>query len=144
MKTLFKDVTARLATVPALKWIDEDKGQMNFERPPVQYPAALITITLPRTRNLNTKRQVCEASIAVKLCFEFGGNTSGITPEAARDASLGYYDIVEACYVALQGYSTNSFNPLERVNFQQLPRPDAKKTVVMTFTTAFHDDGAEA
>jgi len=142
MKTLFKAITAQLDTIPELKWVDEDKGQMNFERPPILFPAALVTIALPRTRNLTDKKQDTNALISVKLCFDYSGETSMVTPTVARDKSLGYYDIVEKVYKALQGFSTENFNPLVRNNVQPLPRPDGYKTTVIPFTTEFLDFSA--
>lgn len=140
MKKIFKAITAQLDTVAALKWIDEDKGQLNFERPPVLYPAALITLSIPASRNMNRTLQSATLQVAVKLAFDFGGNTNAITPEEARDASLAYYDTVELVYKALQGFSTSEFNALERINFVPLPRPDAKKVMQMTFTSSFQDN----
>ena len=140
MKDLFKAVTARLeTTVPALKWIDEDKGQLNFERPPVQFPCALIDIQLPKTEDLNRKLQQCQAIVTVRLAFDFSGNTSSVTPALEREKSLAYYDVVEDVKNALQGWAGVDFNSLSRKSFYQEKRPDAYKVVAMPFATEFHD-----
>lgn len=139
MKEIFKAIAAQLDTVTELRWVDEDKGQMNFERPPVAFPAALITISLPNTNNLNLRKQHAVVQVGVKLCFDFGGNTSSVTPMASRDESLKYYDITEKVYAALQGWATPLFNPLERRNLSHEKRPDIFKVVNMTFSTEFHD-----
>lgn len=139
MKQIFKDITARLETVAGLKWIDEDKGQLNFERPPVLFPCALIDIELPKTENLNTSIQDCDMIITVQLAFDFGGNTSSITPVSARNSSLAYYDTVEEVTKALQGFATPNFNPLERKRFYQVKRPDGYKVVAIPFASEFRD-----
>lgn len=140
MKSIFKAVTAQLETVAALQWIDEDKGQMNFERPPVLFPCALVDIQLPKTTDLNSKIQNCDAIITVRLAFDFHGNTNSKTPAAAREKSLAYYDVVDEVKKALQGWSTAEFNPLSRKSFYQEKRPDAYKVVAIPFATAFRDD----
>ena len=143
MKNIFKAVTARLDTIPSLKWVDEDKGQMNFASPPVSFPCALVDIQLPKTENLNAKIQDCDALITIRLAFDFSGNTSSSTPAIARDKSLAYYDIVEEVYKALQGWGTAEFNPLERKSFVQEKRPDGYKVVAIPFETAYRDTSAK-
>ena len=142
MKTIFKDITARLDTVKSLKWVDEDKGQLNFERPPVLFPCALVDIQLPRPENLNSKIQKSDLLITVRLAFDFGGNTSSITPVSARNKSLEYYDIVQEVYKALQGWATTEINPLERKGFHQEKRPDGYKVIAMPFASDFIDKSA--
>lgn len=137
MKQIFNDITAVLDAIPELRWVDEDKGQMNFERPPIAFPAALVTISLPQIQNLSTKTQEANLQLVVKLCFDYSGETASSTPIAAREKSLAHYDIVEAVKDALQGLEGSVFNPLEQRNFGQLPRPDQYKTVQMVFTSGF-------
>ena len=140
MKTIFKEITAQLDTVPGLNWIDEDKGQMNFERPPVLFPCALVSLSLPQTQNYNQDNQQCDLQVSVTLAFDFSGNTNNLTPEADRERSLAYYDMVDLVYKSLQGFSSVNFNKLERRNFRPIPRPDQYKTVNMTFTSEFIED----
>lgn len=144
MKNLFKAITAQLDAIPRIKWVDEEKGQMNYnpslERPPLLFPAALVTISLPNTQNYNQSKQQAQAQVRIQLCFDFTGNTNTKTPAADRDRSLAYYDVVDEVYQALQGFSTSEFNELERRNFSHLLRPDQYKTVVITFVTDFLED----
>ena len=142
MKKVFLDITEKLDNIQTLQWIDEDKGQLNFERPPVLFPCALVDIQLPKTDNLNARMQRCDMLITVRVAFDFSGNTSKGTPEAARAKSLEYYDIVEEVYKALQGYATPNFNPLERKSFYQEKRPDGYKVVAIPFTSEFRDTSA--
>lgn len=142
MKEIFKAVTAKLETIPALKWVDEDKGQMNYDRPPVLFPCALVDIQLPKANNLNRKIQLCDAVVTVRLAFDFSGNTNNKTPEAARNKSLEYYDVVEEVYKVLQGWGDTGFNPLSRKGVFQEKRPDAYKVVAIPFATEFKDHAA--
>lgn len=140
MKNIYIAVSDRLAAnVPELKWLDLDKGQMNYERPTVVFPAALIGLTLPKAEDLNHKKQICEAYITLRICFDFSGNTNMSTPEANRLDALAYFDLVEKIYVNLQGWNTAEFNPLSRVNVSEELRPDGYKVVKITFKTSYHD-----
>lgn len=139
MKTIFIDLADRLQTVSSLRWVDEQKGQMNFEKPPVVFPAALLQLTLPNCQNLNRLQQSCQLQVAVTLAFDFMGQSYNAAPAEAREASLAYYDVVEQTKAALQGFGTAEMNPLEMINFSHVPRPDGYKVVVMTFRSSFRE-----
>lgn len=139
MKQLFKDVTDRIDSLGSLNWVDEDKGQMNFERPPVLFPAALVEIAIPKTHALNRKIQTHEVLLSVKLCFNFTGNTNTDTPALERDKSLAFYDIVEAVKNSLQGWNNNSFNALNFEGMHPQKRPDAYKVQELVFSTSYKD-----
>lgn len=140
MKNIFIEITERLDTLAALKWVDEDKGQMNFERPPILFPAALVTIDLPNTTNITNKIQDAKMVVSVLLCFDYSGNTNTKTPSVERVKSLAYYDTVEQVKQLLQGWGGLEFNPMARSSFRQIKRPDAYKTVLLTFGSAFVDE----
>lgn len=142
MEDIFKAVTAQLKTVPALKWIDEDKGQLNYERPPVLFPCALIDITVTGTKDLNKRTQQCEAVITVRLAWDFTGPTNSKAPEVEVQKSLKYYRDAEAVRKALQGWGGANFNELSRKGFYQEKRPDSYKVVAIPFTTSFIEDNS--
>jgi len=116
-----------------------DKGQMNFERPAIVFPAALITIQIPQAENLNNTKQLVNAIVTIKLCFDFTGNTSNITPELERLKSLEYLDKVDKVYSKFQGWRTNEFNPFYRITNFSEQRPDAYKVNSTSFKTAYHE-----
>ncbi|MAO42148.1 MULTISPECIES: hypothetical protein [Leeuwenhoekiella] len=142
MKTLFIDLTDRLQALDVIKWADEDKGQMNYEKPPILFPATLIDIQEPRRQNLNLKIQECNAQITVAICLDWRGNTNAVTPEVAREKSLFYYDVEEAVYQALQGWSNGQINALECVGKRKQKRPDQFTVLELVFTTQYRDSSA--
>lgn len=142
MKQVFLDVTAQLDTALSLKWVDEDKGQMNFERPPVLFPCALVDIQITNAEKMGGKLLRCDALVTVRMGFDFTGNTSTKTPAEARAKSLEYYDIVEEVKKKLNGWSGGNFNALEFKNFYPEKRPDGYKVQAMVFATQFLDDTA--
>jgi len=58
MKTIYNAITARLKEkVPAIRWIDFDKGQLDsMDRPAVAFPCALLTISVSNARNITRSR----------------------------------------------------------------------------------------
>lgn len=137
MKQLFKDVQDALDAMPQIKWVDKDKGQMNFENPPVLFPAALVSLTVPSTNDITLKKTGCAATISIKLCFNWGGNTNNLTPAANKDQSLAYYDVVDAVYKVMQGWSSNNINPLRFRGLSTIQRPDQYTTEVLNFVGDF-------
>ncbi|MDO6808097.1 hypothetical protein Q4603_05740 [Zobellia galactanivorans] len=142
MKTIFKEITARLeAEVPELRWIDKEKGQMNFSTA-VLFPAALITLSTKTRNNITDTWQEKDLVVQVKLCFDFSGNTNNKTPQLHRDKSLEYYDVCEKVHKALQGWGGSTFNPLASVGHSPIPRPDGYVTEVMSYQSSYRDDVA--
>lgn len=141
MKFLFKAILARLKEeIPELKYIDMDKGQLDFfERPPVLFPCALISIQLPRTQDLGAKKQKCDAMITIRMGVDFSGNTNSLTPAAELEKSMAYYDLTQKIYNTLQGWHTQEFNTLSRTSLREEKRPDMIKVVNIPFSTSFVD-----
>lgn len=112
MKTIYTSVIERLkTTVPALRDIDMDYGQLEQTNPPVAYPCALITLNIPECKNLTDDIQDCKAEISIRLAFDplNAGSTAAHSPEEVRERSLSPYEIIADVYTALQG-----FNDMER------------------------------
>lgn len=117
MKPIYKDLMDRLKTkVTELRWIDFDFGQLESpERPPVAFPAALITIEVIEASDITDDVQDCTALISVRLAFDHLGKTSAGTPQPGLDNALNPYNIVGKVYAALQGWHTAHFDPLSRL-----------------------------
>jgi len=139
MKQVYLDLLTLLNAVTALRWIDLDKGQMNFERPPVTFPAALIGLALPSCEDLNHLKQNANLQITLRLCFNFSGQTAETTPSVNRATALGYYDTVDAIHIALQGKKLTGTNFLSRANVTEELRQDGYKIVRMTYITDYND-----
>lgn len=111
---------ARLAEkVPALRWIDIDLGQLQFENPPIDYPAALIDIQGVDYSNAGGNTQIAQTTVAINLAFKVHGPSNHLAPESQRVAAMKHYDVVTDVYEALQGYATEEFSPLTRLSLQR-------------------------
>lgn len=127
--------------VPELRWIDDQKGQMQFDRPPVNFPAALIEISLPETQNITTKIQNCNAIIVIDFCFDYTGKmSSSAFNKVDREKSMNYWKIVGKATKVLQGFETEIFNQLERIHLNDPLKRAGYKVVSVGFKTTFREN----
>lgn len=145
MKTIFLTLRTALMEIPALSWVDKDKGQIDkyAERPAVAFPCALIKISLTSCEDLGGGIQHCKAACTVRLAFDFPGETSNTTPEDALQSSLAYFDLAEAVYKKLQGFSTDELSNFSRRSQMEDNRTDGLLVLNIPFDTEFDDYTAE-
>ena len=140
MKHIYTNILTALKEIPELKWIDLDKGQMNSNRPSVAFPAALITVTLPRTENITSTIQTVNTQITVRLCFDYTGSTNSKMTEAARNKSLEYFNIADKVFNKLQNLEADNMNALERINAIEEVRPDGYKILAQTYNSGYKEE----
>ena len=142
MKQLFLAVSAQLATVPAIKWIDMEKGQTdNAElRVALKFPSALIKISFPNAEELGGGNQQVKATVQIRLVFDaVNARTSKNTPDTPLNRSLEYLTIADEVYMALQAYETPTYERFIRTSQEQENRSDGLAIVRLTFSTEFGD-----
>jgi len=143
MKALFKTVQDRLtAQVSALQFIDFDMGQIDLpedERPAINFPCALIDINFPTTEDIADDTQLVNAVVSIRIADQVQGTTDSITAALQRDAALGYLDLVDSVYKALQAYETSEFSNFSRVSQQGAIRADGIREVTINLNTTFED-----
>lgn len=130
-----------LAAIPEIKWVDQDFGQMEMERPPVAYPCVLIGIDLPGTENIGQNKQNCQVTINLRICFSYSGETSMKSPAEVRERGLAHYRTVREIYRKVQGQRIG-LRPLARTGQMESVRPDRVKVLDMPFSTMFVDTSA--
>ena len=148
MKTIYKAITDKLtAEVPALAWIDYDKGQMNVkpgERPPLKFPCALLRIEIPTAKDVTDTAQDATARITVRLFFEtLKSETATAYVGDKQDKALEPYDLIADIYAALQGFDTADFDALSRKSSADEKRTDGYFGYQHIFTCNFEDLTAE-
>lgn len=107
MKTIYLNTLEKLGQSPA-KYIDRDRGQIDKYdgRPAVKFPCALISISLPKSKNFDTDGELQHKSVnvTVRLAFERLNDASNISSETRRAQAVEYYDTVEMVENLLQGW----------------------------------------
>lgn len=142
MEPIYEAILSRLSEITALKWIDLDKGQLELyeTRPPVSFPCALIGMQITRTHKISHLRQRCDLMVTIRLSFDFNGNTSQITPVAARKQNLQYFSLADEVFNKLHGWGQKAFNEMERQALREERRPDGLKVISIPFMTSFVQD----
>jgi len=146
MKIIYQKIVSILSGVSDLKFIDLDKGQLDYYssgRPNVAFPAALINIELPECIDESDTIQRVRAQAIIRIAFDFTGETSAATPSDVRDTSLNYFETVEAVYKALQGYSDSEVESISRAAVRQEVREDGYKVSQIIFNIWFDDVTAD-
>lgn len=141
--TLFVRLQAHLKTqVPDLRWIDQDFGQLEQERPPVSYPCALIDFTDWNFENWGENIQSAAGAVVIRLAFDAWSNTNNLTPSLWKDKGLVFYDIEYKIYKALQGWKPDNYGYLLRESVATEQREDNLRVRVLRFSCSFEDYGA--
>jgi len=147
MKTLYNSVSSRLQTVAALKFIDFDLGQLDVleqdQRPAVVMPCALLDITYPNCDDETDKTQMVTARVSIRLGIEQQSPTDSLSSDAVRNSGLAVFDLVEAVYKALQGFSDANFSSFSRRSMVPYRNFKGIKVVDLVFETTFEDLSAE-
>lgn len=118
MKSIYNALLGQLQTISQLKYIDMDTGQLEVgfaetKRPPIAYPAALISIAVNRQQDITEVSQLCNARVTVRIADDTAMRTAAHQSERSR--SLQVYDLVEEVRDALQGFTgKETFGPLSR------------------------------
>ncbi|MDO5607628.1 MAG: hypothetical protein Q4G08_04135 [Capnocytophaga sp.] len=142
MKKLYLKLTELLATVPGLRWVDLDMGQMQDENPMVAFPCALLAIDALQTENISRSIQHVRGAFSVKIYVLTAGNTNVQTPEIHREKALAYLDLTEQIHKVLQGYADANFYPFERVSARQEAGRQGVTAMVLRFETSWRDDSS--
>lgn len=105
MKQVIQNVQDRLMQkVPALKYVDQDWGQMDFWREhPVKYPCALIDVQSAQYSNNGNFIQQGTAVMVIRLFDLKLSNSSGKAPDGQKENAKKIWQLIEDVNKALHG-----------------------------------------
>ena len=128
MKEIIEAVMERLkTTVPELRWIDVNIGQMDSSTPPVDYPCVLIDVSQIIYTTLKDGTSKGIAQVDVELYFACRAPSNAAAPESMRADAMAMFDVVKLVDKNLHGLETEEFYPFERAKVRRektyYPRP---------------------
>ncbi len=128
------------ADVTSLQWIDYDWGQLNDERPPVNFPCALIDIAYTECRNLTEAvgalDQLVNVAVTIKLAFQHTGESHTAAPLTNRQNALQSLNVIGMVHTCLQGYNGGgTMAGLARRRGNSVPRRDKLKVYTIIYET---------
>ena len=144
MKSFLEATQTKLNTITALKYIDEDWGQMDSysPNPPTMFPCALIDITDLTFSNIgkdNTdnpvNRQMAEGTITFILGNLKLSNTSQRAPQSQKDNAWNIWTIIDDLHKAVHGWKpTEDSNALIRTRLKRIRRDDGIQEYQITYS----------
>ncbi len=140
-KTTFKEITAKILEVPALRWVDFDLGQLEQEAPPVSYPCLLVGLgQSPVFQQLGSVEQV-QLSITVRVAFRLFERTHSVNSDTYRDQALLHLDTLADIHARLNGLGGTNFTTIVRVGYWSNEKRADIRVYSATYETLLTDDG---
>lgn len=142
MKQLLTDIQNRLKTVTALKYIDEDWGQLDYFNvaQPVKYPCALINIASVQYSNMAKKVQQGLGTVVITIADLKLANSSANAPQLQKQAAWKVFDIIADVYKALHGWNGAShYGPLTRVSLTRKKNDEGLNLFDVAFSFTIKD-----
>lgn len=144
MKQVLQNIQDILSTIPELKYIDEDWGQLDdySPNPPIQFPLALIDIgnlqfsDIGRDAMANPKnRQMATGTIVISIANLKLTNTSARAPQPHKDLAWSIWDIVQSVHEKLHGVKVEaSAGAMMRTAMRKLKRDDGIQEYEVIYT----------
>lgn len=98
---LFSELKTLLMAVSGVRFVDLDWNQLDFENPPISYPAVLVDF--PETSFSQFQRhQNGRVLVRLKIIYASFTNTSSLTPGDLESTGLAFFELEQAIYEALQ------------------------------------------
>jgi len=146
MQKLIDDIKNRVAAVTALKYIDEDWGQLDYygSGAPVKYPCLLVDLDQAGwdTEGDRTQRGIIRISIRIADMRLAGTNYKA--PQSQKTKAGSFFDVMNAVHANLQGWSYDADNgPLTRVLTRKIKRDDGIREMEMIYQVQYMDDSAQ-
>jgi hypothetical protein len=145
MKQLLENIKNRLSeNVTALRYIDENWGQLNIADPPVKFPLVLIDIEDVQWSNQTKHVQDGIATVSIQVANMKLSNTNRRAPETQRIRAAHILDIMDSIHAVLHGWAhQQSHGPLTRTLTRKLTRDDGIRHFELTYTCQIVDDSAK-
>jgi hypothetical protein len=147
MKTVLNNILDRLtAEIPALKYADENWGQLDYFGPqhPVKYPCALADIDSAQWSDLGNLCQTGAAQVRITIADLKLGNTSKGAPASQRQKAFEIIDLMTNLHRALHGWSpAPHVSRLTRTATRLVQREDGIKQYEVLFAIQISDASAQ-
>ena len=145
MKDILIDIQNRLKSeISALKYIDEDWGQLSMVNPPVKFPCALIDISGFQFTQDGNKQQEGLGSIYVTVADIRLTNSSAKAPANQKTAAFKIFDLIDSIHHILHGYTGGDYSSLIRTNVGKVARNDQVKEYKITYTVGYKEASTNA
>ena len=147
MKQIIQDIQNRLMKqVPALKYADQDWGQMDFfPNPPVKYPCALIDVQSAQYTNTGNFIQQGTATVVIRLFDLKLSNSSQKAPDNQKENAKKIWQLIEDVNKAIHGqnFLQEGYGLPIREQMRRAKRNDGCYQTELYYTIQFTDTTTE-
>lgn len=142
--TLYLALQARLQTlIPELRWIDQELGQLEQERPTISYPCVLIDFADWQYEDTGEAIQMADGVVNIRLALGAWSNTNSKTATMWKEKGLSFYDLEWRIYQALHGWKPEHYGYLMRQSVSTEEREDNIRVRLLRFSCSFEDFSAQ-
>lgn len=140
--TTYKEITDHLkATVPAIQWVDKDRGQLedagNFVFP---RPAVFVSFGLGQYESQGGGILKGDKILRVRTCYE--NYADSFTGSLNQEKALAYFEFDEAVHKALEGFNGTHFQGLTKISDEDDLDHTNLIVQVLEYTMNITDDSA--
>lgn len=139
LQKIFSDIQIRLQEkVPALKFIDEDRGVTAYENSTIDWPCALINVEGFDFSQTSGTCQIGEGRVSVIIAAQETSSINLLTTE--NPSGREFFDILDAVHKALHTYTDGSYTPLMRISLKRLARVSTVREYQFIFKVAYTEE----
>lgn len=134
METILKNIQTKISEVEAVKYTDEDWGQLDFygKDIPVQFPCVIFDLKTGEFENIGkdrtqipAERQIGRFTLEINLANIKLSNTSGKSPLSQKNNAWNIHNIIADLHAQLQGFSAaENCGKLNRKSYLRVRRDD--------------------
>ncbi len=142
MKEVIRDILTRLGTIKGLAYVSADWGQLSMEQPPVEWPCALVEVTVPAYVTSSVELQEARAIVSVTLADYIDAGIAPDTPAEEYEREMRIYAIIDSVHDVLQGLNTQGYSPLVRTSTRKTKAVPGVRAFVVEYETLWEDVAA--
>lgn len=148
MKQIIQNIQQKLAKeVPALKYVDQDWGQMDFftSPPPVKFPCALIDIQSAQYTNMGDLLQQGTAMVVIRIFDIKLSNSSHKAPDNQKENAKKIWQLIEDVNKAIHGqrFLQTGYGLPIREQIRRTKRSDGCYQTELYYSIQFTDASCE-
>lgn len=149
MIEIIEPLKERLSTIEALKYVDENWGQLDYygQNPPVKFPCSLLAITSARFSDtamdrsaVPQNRQMGDLLVEIRVANLKLTNTSAMAPANQKEKAHEILHIIQAIHELIHGWSPGgNVGKLMRQGMQHERRDDGIQDYSLFYSVGVSD-----
>lgn len=144
MKEVIDNIQTQIASLPEIKYIDENWGQLDYysSNPPVKFPCVLIDIINNTYSNIGQdrkmippNRQMSTFMVEIRVADVKLSNSSSRASQTQRNKARHILDVIEDIHAKVQGFCpTPMCGKMIRVSNNRVTRDDGIREYAIIYS----------